>query len=103
MIMAHASRTSVRQRHPALHRHRGVGLGAAYAREDAARATRLLGRADMLCEETAAALEQVEGRVRDETEAELRGRLGKDAYAAAYAEGRALALEAALALALRPD
>ena len=80
-----------------------VGLGAAYAREDPARATRLLGRADMLCEETAAALEQLEGRVRDETEAELRVRLGKAAYAAAYAEGRALALEAALALALRPD
>ena len=45
----------------------------------------------------------VERRVRHETEAELRGRLGEDAYAAAYAEGRALALEDALALALRPD
>jgi predicted ATPase len=80
-----------------------VGLGAAYARVDPARAARLFGRADMLCEETAAALEQLEGRVRDETEAELRARLGEDAYAAAYAEGRALALEDALALALRPD
>jgi predicted ATPase/class 3 adenylate cyclase len=80
-----------------------VGLGAAYAREDPARAARLLGCADMLCEETAAALEQLEGRVRDETEAELRARLGEDAYAAVHAEGRALALEEALVLALRPD
>jgi tetratricopeptide (TPR) repeat protein len=80
-----------------------VGLAAVYAREDPARAARLLGRADMLCEETAAALEQLEGRVRDETEAELRARLGEDAYAAVYAEGHALALEDALALALRPD
>jgi predicted ATPase len=80
-----------------------VGLGAAYAREDPARATRLIGHADMLLEEAASDLQQVEGRVRDETRAELRARLGKDAYAAVYAEGRALALEDALALALRPD
>jgi len=80
-----------------------VGLGAAYARVDPARAARLLGRADMLCEETASELEPLEGRVRAETEAELRARLGEDAYAAVYAEGRALALEDALALALRPD
>jgi len=80
-----------------------VGLGAAYAREDPARAARLLGCADLLCEETASDLVQLEGRVRDETEAELRARLGEDAYAAVYAEGRALALEDALALALRPD
>jgi predicted ATPase len=80
-----------------------VGLGAAHAREDPARAARLIGRADMLCEETASELEPVEGRVRDEAEAELRARLGEDAYAAVYAEGRALALEDALALALRPD
>jgi predicted ATPase len=80
-----------------------VGLGAAYAREDPARAARLIGRADMLCEETASELAQFEGRVRDEAEAELRADLGEDAYAAVYAEGRALALEDALALALRPD
>jgi non-specific serine/threonine protein kinase len=79
------------------------GLGAVYAREDPARAARLPGRADMLCEETAVTHEQFEGRVRDETEAELQARLGEDAYAAVYAEGRALALEDALALALRPD
>jgi hypothetical protein len=36
-------------------------------------------------------------------EAELRTRLGEDAYESDYAEGRALALEDALALALRPD
>ena len=47
--------------------------------------------------------DQFEGRVRDEAEAELRARLGEDAYAAAYAEGRALTLEDALTLALRPD
>ena len=79
-------------------------LGVVYAREDPARAVRLLGRADALRDETASRDDDpAERRVRDETEAELRGRLGEDAYAAAYAEGRALALEDALALALRPD
>ncbi len=67
------------------------------------RAARLIGRADMLCEETASDLQQAEGRVRAETEAELRARLGEDGYAAVCAEGRALSLEDALALALRPD
>jgi hypothetical protein len=81
-----------------------AGLGVAYGRQDPARAVRLLGRADALREETAFRDDdEFERRVRDETEAELRGRLGEDAYAAAYAEGRALALEDALALALRPD
>jgi hypothetical protein len=63
----------------------------------------LLGRADVLCEEAASTLPPPERRVRDETEAELRGRLGEDAYSALHAEGRPLALEDALALALRPD
>ena len=81
-----------------------AALGAAYARQDPARAARLLGRADALREETAfATTTPFERRVRDETEAGLRASLGEDAYAAAYAEGRALALEDALALALRPD
>jgi hypothetical protein len=80
-----------------------VGLGAAYAREDPARAARLIGHAHMLSEETALELQLIEGRVHDETEGELRTRLGEDTYATAYAEGRALALEDALALALRPD
>ena len=80
-----------------------VGLGATYVREDPARAARLLGRADMLCEETASDIAQLEGRVRDEAEAELRAKLGENAYAAAHAEGRALLLEDALALALHPD
>jgi len=80
-----------------------VGLGAAYAREDPARAARLIGHADMLLQEAALELEQFESRVRDDTEAELRARLGEDAYAAALAEGRALALEDALALAFRRD
>ena len=80
-----------------------VGLGAAYAREDPARAARLIGQADMLLEEAASYFHQLEGRVHDETEAELRTRLGEDTYAAAYAEGRALTIEDALALALRPD
>jgi len=57
----------------------------------------------MLWEETASDLQQAEGRVRAETEAELRARLGEDGYAAVCAEGRALSLEDALALALRPD
>ena len=80
-----------------------VGLGAAYAREDPARAARLIGRADVLLEETGSDLHQVEGRVRDETEQALRAGLGEDNYAVVYAEGRALALEDALDLALRPD
>ena len=80
-----------------------VGLGAAYAREDPARAARLLGRADALCEETASDLEPLEARVRDEAKAALRTSLGKDAYPALHAEGRALTLEDALTLALRPD
>ena len=79
-----------------------VGLGAVYSREDPARAARLIGRADVLCEE-AGDLKQMEDPVRAETEAELRAGLGDDAYAAAYVEGRALALEDALALALLPD
>jgi predicted ATPase len=83
---------------------RGLGaLGAVYAREDPARGARLLGRADALREETASGDDDLERRVLDATKAELRGRLGEAAYAAAYAEGRALALEDALALALRPD
>ena len=48
-------------------------------------------------------LDNFKRRVRDETEAELRARLGEDGYAAAYAEGRGLALEDALTLALGPD
>ena len=80
-----------------------VAVGAAYAREDPARATRLLARADVLLEETASNLDQFEGRLRAEMEAELKTRLGQDTYATLYAEGRALALEDALALALRPD
>ena len=54
-----------------------VGLGAAYAREDPARAARLIGRADMLLEEAASELQQLEGRVREETEAELRRSWGR--------------------------
>jgi tetratricopeptide (TPR) repeat protein len=80
-----------------------VGLAAASARENPTRAARLIGRAEALCEETASDLEALESRVRDETEAELRAGLGEEAYAAAYTEGRALALEDPLALALRPD
>jgi tetratricopeptide (TPR) repeat protein len=80
-----------------------AGLATAYAREDPVRAARLLGRADMLCEEKAYNLEPLEGSVREQTRAELQASLGEDGYAAACAEGRALRLEDALALALRPD
>jgi hypothetical protein len=80
-----------------------IALAATYAREDPARAARLLGHADLLCEETASNLQNFEGRFRDDTEAGLRARLGEDAYATLQAEGRALTLEDALALALRPD
>jgi tetratricopeptide (TPR) repeat protein len=80
-----------------------VALAAVYAREDPARATRLLGQAELLCEETGSNLQNFEGRLRDETEAALRARLGEDAHAAMLTAGRALALEDALALALRAD
>jgi len=80
-----------------------VGLGAAYTHEDPARAARLIGQAALLCEETGSNLQQFEGRLRDETEAALPARLGEDAYAAMLAEGRALAIEDALTLALRAD
>jgi hypothetical protein len=43
-------------------------------------------------------LDQFEGRVQSETEAELRRRLGEDVFAASYAEGRVLALEDTRAL-----
>jgi tetratricopeptide (TPR) repeat protein len=81
-----------------------AALGEAYARQDPARAARLLGRADALREETASRDDNPsETRVRDEVEAGLRASLGEDAYAAAYADGRALTLEDGLTLALRPD
>ena len=80
-----------------------VGIGAAYASTDPIRAASLIGRADVLCEETGAGLEPPERRLRDETTAELRAKLGDNTYAIVYAEGRALPLEDALALALRPD
>jgi tetratricopeptide (TPR) repeat protein len=80
-----------------------VGLAAGYARKDPALAARLIGRADILCEETDSNLFQFEGRVRNQTEANLRARLGENAYATAYTEGRGLTLEDALALALIRD
>ena len=80
-----------------------ASLGTAYARDDPARAARLLGRADALCEETASDLDPLEARVRDETNAALRASLGEDAFAALQAEGRAFTLEEALMLALRAD
>jgi non-specific serine/threonine protein kinase len=80
-----------------------VGLAATYAREDPLLATRLLGRADAMCEETAYNLEPLESGVRDQTRAQLRANLGEDGYAAGCEEGRALTLQDALALILRPD
>jgi predicted ATPase len=80
-----------------------VALGAAYAREDPARAANLLGCADALSQESAIQLERFESGVRDKTELELQMRLGEGPYAVAYAEGRALALDDALAFALRSD
>jgi tetratricopeptide (TPR) repeat protein len=84
--------------------HGFAALGMVYARADPARAARLLGRADALREETASReADEFELRVRGETEAELRARLAEDAYAAAYAEGRSLAVDDALELALGRD
>jgi tetratricopeptide (TPR) repeat protein len=80
-----------------------VVLGAAYAVENPDRAARLIGRADKLCDETGSDLVNIEGRVRAQTKEELLARLGEQAYAAAYTEGRTLALEDALVLGLGPD
>jgi hypothetical protein len=62
----------------------------------------LLGGGDVLNGEAGSDPEQMEAWGRAETEAELRARLGEDAYATAYADGRRLTLDDALALALRP-
>jgi tetratricopeptide (TPR) repeat protein len=80
-----------------------VGLGSADADEDPARAARLIGKADALIEETGSVFLRFEGRLRDETKAKLRASLREDAYGSRYAEGRALPLEDALALALGAD
>ena len=79
-----------------------VGLGAAYAREDPARAARLIGRADKLFEE--AAQTSSSWRVVFATRRKQRsGRGWGGRLRSGVRGGRALALEDALALALRPD
>jgi predicted ATPase/DNA-binding SARP family transcriptional activator len=62
-------------------------------------AVRLLGAADAAAESVGITLEPLEQGIHDETEAALRAALPPAAFAAAFAEGRALAPAAALAVA----
>ena len=77
-------------------------LGLAFAATlsgDALRAATLHGAFDALGEELGSAIEAVEARLRDADHARLKLVLGNEAFAAAYRGGRALPLDAAIALA----
>jgi predicted ATPase/class 3 adenylate cyclase len=77
-------------------------LGLAFAATlagNAPRAATLHGAFDALGEQLGAAVEAVEARLRDADHARLKQLLGDEAFAAAYRAGRALPLDAAIALA----
>jgi predicted ATPase len=77
------------------------GLAAvAVAQEQFERAARLLGTAEGLREATGAALPPAERAGHDRSVAAVRTALGEDAFAAAWAEGRAMPLEQAVQYAL---
>jgi predicted ATPase/DNA-binding SARP family transcriptional activator len=76
------------------------GFGEVAAAEgEAERAARLLGASDRLFADLGAHVEASERATYERTEAELKAILGEDAYTNAHADGRALSLEQALALA----
>jgi len=77
----------------------GLGLTAARAGQDAP-AVRVLGAAIAVYEELGWALDLPQRLVHEETLAQLRTRLGEDAFVAAWAEGRQLSPQEAGALAL---
>jgi tetratricopeptide (TPR) repeat protein len=70
------------------------------AQEKAARAARLSGAAEALRESLGAALHPVLRPGHDQAVQAMRGELGEEAFAAAWAEGRALPLDEAVTLAL---
>jgi non-specific serine/threonine protein kinase len=74
--------------------------GVALGRGDATRAARLFGGAAILAGLHTVESEPQTQRMRERTLAAIRRTLGESAFAAAWAEGRALSLDAAVALAL---
>jgi len=88
----------------------GLGTVAVSAREGAAepeidmagaiRAARLFGAAEALREAIGAAMDQTEQTTYDQSIGSIRARLGTEEFAAAWAEGRAMAMEEAVEYAL---
>jgi len=77
------------------------GLGTvAGSRADDARAARLWGATAAICEATGYALAAAEQQFRDEVAAEVRRRIGEDAFDRAWNEGHGLSAEQAVELAL---
>jgi predicted ATPase/DNA-binding SARP family transcriptional activator len=76
----------------------GLSVVAA-AQGDASRAARLLGGADVLFEGIEADLDPAERDLHERTLTEVRDRLGEEAFASAWAEGRAMGLSEAVAYA----
>jgi hypothetical protein len=73
------------------------------AEEAAARAARLLGAAEALREAIGAPLPPVERADYDRSVDTVRAGLSEEAFAAAWSEGRLMALEQALVYALNPE
>ncbi len=81
-----------------------VGLaGVAWLQAQPNRATRVLGATEALLEALGARLEGNDRALYDRNVAELKAHLGEDRFAAAWATGRALPLEAAIAEALAAE
>jgi hypothetical protein len=74
-----------------------LGVGATMCRRDPALATRLLACSDAAGAELGAWDDEFEGGVRRDTLETARELLGDAAFAAAYREGQALALDDAVA------
>jgi hypothetical protein len=64
------------------------------------RATRLYGAADGLREATGTLVEEADRAAHERAVAAIRAALGEEVFAATWAAGRALALDAAIALAM---
>jgi hypothetical protein len=71
----------------------------AAAERQTGRAARLLGGADALFEVINADLDPAERDLHEHTPTDVRGRLGEEAFAAAWAEGRAMSVPEAVAYA----
>jgi predicted ATPase/DNA-binding SARP family transcriptional activator len=78
------------------------GIGEVLAAQgDAGASARLLGVSDELFDELAAHVETIERQTYERTVEQLKATLGDEAFASAYAEGRALPLEDAVSMAAR--